>query len=105
MKTKYDIVMDNKIIEFNEKFHPEFKGYLAEEKDGVFISQIKTIEKSKGHFSKLIKELKVKYNWIKIPTPSASMFSISSHLGFKHTREKFPPPWNEIGDIMLWRKK
>jgi len=93
-----------KMIEFGENFHPEFEGYMCEVENGIIISAIKSKEKGKGHFSKLVKELKDKYAWIKIPTPSNQMYEIALHLGFKLKKEWFPEPFNCEGELMLWEK-
>jgi len=93
-----------KEIKFGKNFHPEFSGYLTEIKDGVWISLIQAKEIGKGHFSKLIKELKQKYNFIKIPTPSRMIFDRARHLGFDIKREFFGEPYNEYGTIMVWKK-
>ena len=82
-----------------------FEGYISEVEDGVFISAIKSKEIGKGHFSKLIKELKEKYNWIKIPTPSFMMIERALHLGFIKKKEWFGEPFNEEGVIMFWSKE
>ena len=93
-----------KMIEFGKSFHPEFSGYLTEIRDGVWISIIEAKEIGKGHFSKLIRELKQKYSFIKIPTPSNMIFDRATHLGFKTIREFFGEPYNEYGTIMIWKK-
>ncbi len=94
-----------KQINFGKKFHPEFEGYLTENKGGVWISHIQSKEIGQGHFSLLIKELKEKYKFIKIPTPSKMMFDRATHLGFKIKREFFGEPYNEMGTIMFWEKR
>ena len=91
-------------MKFGKDFHPEFKGYVTEQKGGVWISIIEAREIGKGHFSKLIKEFKEKYNFIKIPTPSKMIIERSFHLGFKIVEEWFGSPYNEMGTIMLWEK-
>jgi hypothetical protein len=82
-----------------------FEGYLSEVEDGVFISNIKSKDIGKGNFSKLIKQLKKKYNWIKIPTPSIMMKERSLHLEFIEKEEWFGEPFNEMGIVMFWSKK
>lgn len=94
-----------KTINFNKNFHPEFKGYLSEQYDGVWVSMIESKEIGKGNFSKLIKELKKRYNWIKIPTLSNMMRDIAIHLGFNLKEEYFGSPFNYMGEIMLWKKE
>ncbi len=91
-----------KMIKFGKNFHPEFKGYITEQKGGVWISIIEAKEIGKGHFSKLIKEFKEKYNFIKIPTPSKMIIGIALHLGFILKQEWFGSPYDEYGTIMLW---
>lgn len=93
-----------RIIEFSEFFHPEFEGWLGEQDKGVYISYIQSKEKGKGHFSKLLEELKQKYDWIKVPTPFPLMEAICLSKGFIKTIEWFPEPFNEYGDIMYWEK-
>lgn len=94
-----------KAINFNSDFHPEFIGYIVEVGEGVWISTIEAKEIGKGHFRKLIDEFKLKYNWIKIPTPSNTMNDVSEHLGFKRVSEYFGYPFNCDGELMLWEKK
>ena len=88
------VILDNKI----------FDGYLSEEGEGVIISHISSTNKGRGDFSKLLKELKENYKWIKIPTPSKQTFEIVSKKGFIHRKEFFSEPFNCIGDIMYWKK-
>jgi len=90
-----------KIVELDKSL---FDGYLSEERDGVWISAITSICPLKGNFSKLIKELKRKYNWIKIPTPSNQMREIAEHLGFIEKKEYFGEPFNETAEVMFWSK-
>lgn len=80
----------------------KFEGYLTEKDKGVWISSIKSKELGKGNFSKLLKHLKNKYNWIKVPTPSNKMRAILKKKGFVSTAEFFPEPINEVGEVMLW---
>lgn len=82
----------------------KFSGYISEVEDGIWISAIKSKNIGKGDFSELIKELKMKYNWIKIPTPSVMMIEISRHLGFSEKEEFFGEPFNEMGLVMYWKK-
>jgi len=82
-----------------------FDGYITEIDDGIWISAIHSKKIGNGDFSKLIKQLKEKYNWIKIPTPSNMMIEISEHLGFIMKKEWFGEPFNEDGIIMFWEKK
>jgi hypothetical protein len=92
-------------INFNKYFHPEFKGYVTEEGKGIWISVIEAREIGKGHFSKLIKEFKEKYDFIKIPTPSKMIIDRAIHLGFELKREYFGSPYNEYGFVLIWRKQ
>jgi hypothetical protein len=91
-------------IPFPEQFKDKFEGWLGEEDEGVFISFIQSKEKGKGNFSKLLRYLKGKYEWIMIPTPSNTMGNICLKKGFKETTEYFPEPFNEWGTILLWQK-
>jgi len=93
------------IIPFPKHFENKFDGYLGEKDSGVFVSYIQSKEKGKGNFTKLLRYLKGKYNWIKIPTPSNTMRIIALKKGFKETKEFFPEPFNEWGDILIWEKK
>ena len=104
---KYDeegnvILEKQREIKFGKNFHPEFKGYVTEEGDGIWISIIEAKEIGKGHFSNLIKEFKEKYSFIKIPTPSKMIIKRAIHLDFKLKREYFASPYNDYGDILLW---
>ncbi len=103
-----EIVNSIREIKFGKRFHPEFKGYVYEEiikeKRGIWISVIEAKEIGKGHFSKLIKEFKEKYDFIKIPTPSKMMIERALHLGFEIKSEFFGEPFNEYGTIMFWEK-
>lgn len=90
-------------IVFGENFHPEFDGWLWESGKGVWISFIQAKQQGKGHFSKLLEELKSKYEWIKIPTPSNLMLSISQHKGFEPTFE-FHKDILEECEVMVWKR-
>ena len=81
-----------------------FNGYISEVDDGVWISAIESKNIRNGDFSKLIKQLKEKYNWIKIPTPSDLMRKIALHLVFIEKEEYFEEPFNEMGTVMFWSK-
>ncbi len=94
-----------KEIKFGKNFHPEFKGFIFEKNDSVWISVIEAKEIGKGHFSKLIAEFKQKYNSINIPTPSKMITERSIHLGFNIKREFFGEPFNEWGIILFWERK
>jgi len=107
LDSKGKVILDSirmKQINFSKSFYPEFEGYITEQRDGVWISAIESKEIGKGHFSKLIRDFKEKYSFIKIPTPSKMMISIAIHLGFDIKREFFGSPYDEYGDIMLWEK-
>ena len=82
----------------------KFEGYLSEVNDGIWISTIRSKKIGNGDFSKLIKELKEKYKWIKIPTPSVMMQERAKHLGFIEKQEYFAEPFNEMGTLMYWEK-
>jgi hypothetical protein len=90
-----------KIIELDKNL---FDGYLSEVGTGVYISAITSKQIGKGNFSKLIKELKLKYDFIKIPTPSNMMGLRAKHLGFIEKEEYFGEPFNSMGKVMLWEK-
>jgi len=98
------VLEKQKEINFGKNFHPEFKGYVTEEGKGIWISIIEAKEIGKGHFSKLIKEFKEKYNFIKIPTPSKMIIERAIHLGFELKEEYFGSPYDEWGYILLWEK-
>ncbi len=95
----------NKTITFNKDFHPEFDGYLSEQGTGVFISFIQSKQEGKGNFLRLLSELKEKYEWIKIPTPSTRMCMITLRKRFKLKNEYFKEPFNEWGKMLVWKKK
>lgn len=97
------ILMKQKEISFGKKFHQEFKGHIIEEGNGVWIPIIESREIGKGNFSKLINEFKQKYTFIKIPTPSKMMIKIALHLGFEFKREYFGSPYDDWGEILLWK--
>ncbi len=97
--------MKKGIIPFGKDFHPEFEGYIGAEGEGVWISAIHSKEQGKGNFSRLLTELKGKYEWIKIPTPSNTMRLIALTHGFTDKREYFPPPFDEWGEILYWKKE
>ena len=79
-----------------------FNGYLSETEDSVWVSAIESKKIGNGDFSRLIKQLKEKYKWIKIPTPSNMMIEIAEHLGFIKKEEWFGEPFNEMGVVMFW---
>lgn len=91
-----------KMIKLNEEL---FDGYLSEVDDGIWISAITSKKPGNRNFSKLITQLKEKYNWIKIPTPSNMIIKIAKHLGFVMKEEWFGEPFNEIGILMYWEKE
>jgi len=93
-----------KIIPFGKNFHPEFEGWIAEEGKGVWISFIISKEEGKGNFVRFLNELKEKYEWIKIPTPSIRMIKIALRNGFKLKKEFFGEPFNEVGKVLIWKK-
>jgi hypothetical protein len=82
----------------------KFVGYVTEQDEGVWISAIKAKNIGQGDFSVLIKGLKEKYKWIKIPTPSIMMRERANHLGFIEREEWFGEPFNDMGIIMYWEK-
>lgn len=90
-------------IDFDKDFHPEFGGYLWEQDGGVWISFIAAKEEGKGHFSKLLTELKAKYKWIKIPTPFAKMQMIALTHGFL-PKQEYNKNAGETIDLMYWEK-
>lgn len=81
-----------------------FDGYISEEGEGVFISAIESKNKGNGDFSRLLKQLKENYKWIKIPTPSNQMRKITERKGFILIEEFFPFPFNCMGKVMFWEK-
>lgn len=91
-------------IDFDEKFHPEFTGWMWEHDDGIWISCIISKEEGKGNFLRLLEELKSKYNWIRIPTPSSRMAMIAFRNGFKLKKEWFEE-FVEEGEILIWKKE
>jgi len=102
MTTEFNLNQSAKIINLDENL---FDGYLSEIEDGIWLSAIKSKHQGNGDFSKLIKQLKEEYNWIKIPTPSNQMIEVAEHLGFIKKEEYFGEPFNEIGIIMFWEKE
>ena len=101
METRLIQEKDWKIINLDESL---FEGYLSEVEDGIWISAIKSKKIGNGDFSRLIEELKRKYNWIKIPTPSIMMIERAEHLGFVKKEEFFGEPFNEWEIVMFWTK-
>jgi hypothetical protein len=103
------IINSTKEIKFGKKYYPEFKGYVFEEKKenklGIWISVIEAKDIGKGHFSKLIRDYKEKYDYIKIPAPSKMMIDRAFHLVFKIKTDFFPEPFNEYEDILIWEKE
>ena len=91
-------------IDFDEKFHPEFNGWMWEQDDGIWVSCITSKEEWKGNFLRLLEELKSKYAWIRIPTPSNRMVMIAMRNGFEPIIE-----WNdqveEDMDVLIWKKE
>ena len=90
-----------KMIKLNEEL---FEGYISEIDDGVIISHITSKFQGQGNFSKLLRQLMEKYNWIKVPTPSTKMCEILEKKGFIVKEEFFPYPFECMGIIMLWIK-
>ena len=103
LKMETNLILEKgvRIINLDENL---FDGYLSEIDDGIWISAIKSKKIGNGDFSRLIKELKEKYDWIKIPTPSNMMREKAKHLGFIEKEEYFGEPFYEMGEIMFWSK-
>ncbi len=93
------------ITDFGKDFHPEFLGYISIEESTCWISFIESKDKGKGNFSRLLEELKQKYDCIKIPTPFPLMVTIAEKKGFILTKEYFPAPFDEWNEILVWRKE
>ena len=93
----------SKIIHFSETFHPKLDGWIAEDDGGVWISFVISKEKGKGHFRDLVKELKEKYRWIKIPTCFMDMQIIALHYGFI-PRCEYNAQAGEMIEMMYWEK-
>jgi hypothetical protein len=91
-------------IEFGKDYHPEFDGYIWERGKGIWISFIKSNDKGKGNFSRLLEEYKSKYAWIKIPTPFPLMRQIACNHGFYKILEYFKEV-DENCEVLFWRKK
>jgi hypothetical protein len=95
-------ILEDGMIELDKDL---FDGYLSEVDDGVIISHIASKNKCQGNFSKLLTELKKKYKWIKVPTPSKIMMRITLKKGFKIKKEWFPYPFECWGTIMYWKNE
>lgn len=94
----------SKTINFGDKFHPEFAGYLTELEKTVFISCIISLYPRRGNFSRLLKELKIKYDCIKIPIPSPIMKTIVEKKGFLYV-EEYQEKIMETIPIMIWKRQ
>ena len=92
-------------IKFGKGYHPEFDGYVWEQDKGIFISFIISKTPGRGNFLKYLDELKAKYEWIKIPTPSDRMMGLCLQKEFELKEELFPPPFDELGMVLIWTKK
>ncbi len=97
-----ELKQEIRMIELDKEL---FRGYISEVEDGVIISHISAVHKGRGDFSRLLNELKQKYKWIKIPTPSNQMKEIVLKKGFILKQEFFPEPFNCMGIIMFWERK
>lgn len=93
------------IIPFSKEFHAGLEGYISVVGNEVWISAVKSKEIGKGEFSNLVKELKLRYHTIKIPTPSGMMVERAKHLGFILEEEWFGEPFNEMGRVMVWKRR
>jgi len=102
--TSDENIVEKGIIKFDKDFHPEFDGWIGIEGNTCWISCIQSKESNKGNFSRFLEELKQKYDCIKIPTPFALMKLIALKKGFVETTECFPEPFNEEGEVLIWRK-
>ena len=96
--------MTDGCIKFDKMFHPEFDGWLWKDGEGVWISMIISKEEGKGNFKKLLDELKSKYKWIKIPTPSNRMLIIADKAGFKGKVEYCKEAGEDM-NVLLWEKR
>jgi hypothetical protein len=77
----------------------KFKGYISIVDNTIWISAVWSLQRGKGNYSRLIKNLhKVGFK-IKVPGPFSHMVEICKHLGFTRTVEHSP----EFGDdIDVW---
>lgn len=92
------------IIHFSETFHPEFRGWIGEDGGGVWVSFIVSKDMGRGNFSRFLGELRKKYAWIKVPTPSERMRRICLKKGFRAVMEYFPAPFDEMGEVLVWER-
>lgn len=89
-------------IEFGQDYHPEFNGYVWEEGGGIWLSFIVSKQEGKGNFSRYLRELQEKYDWIKVPTSSILMRKILLDKGFCATVE-YDEVSAEMCETMLWK--
>jgi len=75
----------------------KFKGYLSIEGNTIWISSVWSIQRGKGHFSRLIKNIRKAGYEIKIPSPFPHMEEICQHLGFIKTEEFF----EQMGEMII----
>ena len=85
----------------------KFRVYLSilPEEKTIFISAVWSINRGKGNFSKLVKNIQKAGYTIKVPSPFPNMESICKHLGFRRTLELFPEVGENILVMVLDRKK
>lgn len=74
----------------------KFKGYISIENQTIWISAIESIQKGKGNFSRLVRNLHKAGYEIKVPSPFPHMVLICKHLGFRGTTEYFPEMGEDI---------
>lgn len=77
----------------------KFRGYLSIDGKTIWVSSIWSIQKDKGNYSRLVKNLLKAGFTIKVPSPFPRMEAICQHLGFLRTEEYF----EQMGEMIdVW---
>jgi len=74
----------------------KFRGYLSIEDKTIWVSTAYSLQKGKGNYSKLIRNLHQAGYQIKVPSQFPRMIQICKHLGFTETTELFPEAGESI---------
>jgi hypothetical protein len=79
----------------------KFRGYLSIQDRTIWISSVFSLQKGKGHFSRMIRNIHKAGYQIKVPSPFPHMIEICKHLGFRETIEHFPEAGEDITVFVL----
>lgn len=76
-------------------------GYCCIDGDTIYISAIQSKQEHQGNFRRFLDQVEKEFKLIKVPTPSNRMRMILEKRGYILLPEYFPPPMDEIGEVMV----